>query len=207
MNSVQRLIYLLPSTTSLQPQYKGLLHQTCCSPTTISQLTHLPSSQMPAVNAPTYATLPVPTQLCQQIINKEYIGFGVLLSKCSYDDAGHATSSRAPVTATSSLATWMEAWNIYGMVTIREYPTKARAACMPINHMPASKSLPLHAWLKYDRKFRVLAAANPTLRWDQQFSDYWLEAITARPFNSGHWPCPYCRSTAHYPENCTKSPF
>jgi len=64
---------------------------------------------MPTVNAPKYATLPVPTQLCQQIINKEYIDFGVLLSKCSYDDAGHATSSHAPVTAISSLTTWMEA--------------------------------------------------------------------------------------------------
>jgi len=46
----------------------------------ISQIPHPSASQLPAVNAPTCATLPVPTQLCQQIINGVYIDFGVLLS-------------------------------------------------------------------------------------------------------------------------------
>jgi len=80
---------------------------------------------LPAVNAPTCATLTVPTQLHQQIINGKYIDFGVLLSKCSYDDARHATSSHTPAAIISSLATWMEAWNIYAMVMLRECPAKA----------------------------------------------------------------------------------
>ena len=37
--------------------------------------------------------LPVLIQLRQQIINGEHIDFGLLLSKCSYDDAGNTTSS------------------------------------------------------------------------------------------------------------------
>ena len=47
-----------------------------------SLITNHPS-QLPAVNAPTCAMLPVPTQLRQQIINGEYIDFGVLLVKTS----------------------------------------------------------------------------------------------------------------------------
>ena len=125
----------------------------------------------------------------------------MLLSKCSYDDAG-------PATPISSLATWMEPWNIYAMVMIRQYPVKAiELLAYQLIIFLASKSLLLHAWLKYDRKFRVLAGVNPTLRWDQRFSDYWLEAITARPLNPGRWPCPYCKSTVDYPENCPKSLF
>ena len=142
------------------------------------------------------------------VINDEHVDFGALLSTCSYDDAGHTTSSHTPATPTSSLATWMEAWNIYAMVMLREYPAKAiELLAYQSIICSASKSMPLHAWLEYDRKFRALAAANPTLQWDQQFSNYWLEAITARPLNPGRWPCPYCKSTAHYPENCPKFPF
>ena len=195
--TIQRVTISNLSPASEQGTAAPNMLDPCNHQLSLSQL-HPSASQWPAVNAPTCTTLPVPTQLRQQIINGEYIDFGVLLSKCSYDNAGHATSTHTPATPISSLATWMEAWNIYAMVMLKE---------LLAYQSSASKFLPLHAWLKYDRKFRALATANPTLRWDYQFSDYWLEAITARQLNPGRWPCLYCKSTAHYSENCPKSPF
>ena len=97
-----------------------------------NQTTHPSVNQLTAVNTHTCATLPVPTQLRQQIINGEYTDFGVLLSKCSYDDARHVTSSHTQPTPILSLATWMEAWNIYAMVMHREHPAKA---LISIHHM------------------------------------------------------------------------
>jgi len=118
----------------------------CNNQPSLSQLPHPSASQLPAINAPACATLPVPTQLRQQIIDGEYIDFGVLLSKCSYDDAGHATSTHTPATPISSSAIWMEASNIYAMVMLKEYPAKAiELLAYQSIICSASKSLPLHA--------------------------------------------------------------
>jgi len=61
--------------------------------------------------------------------------------------------------------------------------------------------------LKYDRKFGTLSAANPTLQWDQRFSDYWLEVINARPLNPSHLPCPYCKSKHFTLKTAISRPF
>ena len=148
--------------------------------------------------------------LCQQIINGEYVDCCVWLNNCSYDDARQASSSLTPLIKFSSLAARMEEWNIYAMVLLREYPARALELLAYQSIIcSASKSLPLHAWLKYDRKFRALAAANSSMRWDQWHSYYWLEAISAMPLSqtAQHWPCPYCKATVHFPENFLRLPF
>ena len=134
------------SPTSEQGTAAPNMLDPCNNQPSLSQLPHPSASQLPAINAPACATLPVPTQLRQQIIDGEYIDFGVLLSKCSYDDAGHATSTHTPATPISSSAIWMEASNIYAMVMLKEYPAKAiELLAYQSIICSASKSLPLHA--------------------------------------------------------------
>ena len=80
---------------------------------------------------------------------------------------------------------------------------------IPYQHLICSATtlLPLQSWLQYDAKFRTLAAANPLLRWDQRHPDLWLECLALGNKEQQCWPCPYCKATTHFPENCPWSPF
>ena len=74
----------------------------------------------------------------------------------------------------------------------------------------ANRLLPLNAWFQYDNKFCNIAASNAHLRWDQQHPDLLLEALilgNLDKLSSKRWPCPYCKATTPFPENCPRSPF
>ena len=156
---------------------------------------------------------PVPAQLHQQIVQGEYIDFSTLLAKTMFVDtmAQSSSSQQSGITKISSFATWMEAWNIYLSILLSSNPGRAlelvgyqRLICS------ANQLLPLNAWLQYDSKFRTIAASNSYLRWDQCHPDLWLEALALGNLDkqsSKRWPCPYCKATTHFPENCPRSPF
>jgi len=62
----------------------------------------------------------------------------------------------------------MQAWNTYLTVVLTHNPTHALELVGYQRIITsASLSLPLHAWLKYDGQFCIMAACNPYLRWDQ----------------------------------------
>ena len=102
----------------------------------------------------------------------------------------------------------MQAWNLYLAVILAHNPSRAlelfgyqRLICS------ANSLLPLESWLEFDCKFWTLAAADPLLRCDQQHPDLWLECLATGHKNIKCWPCPYCRATNHFLENCPHSPF
>ena len=70
----------------------------------------------------------------------------------------------------------------------------------------ANTLLPVHSWLQYDSKFRILAAADPLLCWNRRHPDLWLKCLASEQKNK-RWPCPYCRSTNHFLSNCPHAPF
>ena len=145
----------------------------------VTTTSYLPNSSLPVVSATTQlqsshtatylpsSTLPpVPAQLRLQILQGEYIDFAMLFS---YASEVQVSSSRQPVIKSiTSFDTWMQAWNIYIAVLLAHNPLCAvelfgyqRLICS------ANTLLPVHSWLQYDSKFRILAAADPLLRWDQ----------------------------------------
>ena len=74
------------------------------------------------------------------------------------------------------------------------------------------------AWLRYDKKFRMAAAANPQLQWGLKNTELWLECFTGQsgkastrtpPSSSRQFrkPCTYCSSAYHFPDNCPRNPF
>ena len=103
---------------------------------------------------------------------------------------------------------WMEAWSLYLSVIANHNPSRA-LEILPYQSVicTANKLLSLNAWLQYDAKFHTLAATQPSLHWDQKYQDFWMDAHTANSNEQHRWPCPYCRSASHYPENCPKLPF
>jgi len=129
----------------------------------------------------------------------------------------------------TDLSSWFEAWNVYAAVIIAHYPARASAiiAYQRIICEASSKSSP-QAWLKYDARFRSLAAADRCLRWDQKANDLWLECFTPtssatssphsattasasttspatpKPISRVRRPCTYCGSLNHFPDNCSR---
>ena len=132
----------------------------------------------------------------------------MLLHKATFSDASEvpvSSSIQSVIKSITSFDTRMQAWNIYLAVLLAHNPSCAvklfgyqRLTCS------ANTLLPVHSWLQYDSTFHTLAAANPLLCWDQQHPDLWLECLTSGQQNE-HWPCPYCRTTNHFPSNCPHS--
>ena len=165
----------------------------------------------PAAHPMTSDTLPpVPAQIRQKIIQGEFIDFSVLLHKATFPDAAAdpLPSAQQSIKKISSFVMWMQAWNLYLSVILSHNPAKV-LEMIPYQRLICSATtlLPAQNWLQYDAKFRTLAAANPLLRWDQRHSDLWLECLAPRNTEQQRWPCPYCKATTHFPENCPRSPF
>ena len=99
-------------------------------------------------------------------------------------------------------------WNLYLSVMLSHNPTKV-IEMIPYQCLICSATtlLPLQSGLQYDTKFWTLAAANPLLCWDQRHLDLWLECLTLGNKEQQRWPCPYCKATTHFPDNCPHSPL
>ena len=123
------------------------------------------------------------------------------------------------------LQAWMEAWNLYVLVTVAHYPERAleRLGYQQIICEVSTKFRP-HIWLSYDSQFRALAAEIKILRCDRKDADLWLQCFTGQHATGSQAtapgqaaevtapqkirrPCTHCGSITHYPENCLKSPF
>ena len=55
-------------------------------------------------------------------------------------------------------------------------------------------------------RFRTKAANDPSLRWDIQDLNLWLECFPGMSSQTNHWPCNHCGGTTHYPINCPFHP-
>ena len=176
-----------------------------------NQTVSVPSAYIPPSQLQNSTSPPIPVQLRQQILQGEYVDFAMLLHRAKFSEVSEVpvSSYRPPaIKRITSFDTWMQAWNLYLTVILAHNPSRAvklfgyqRLICS------AHTLLPLESWLQYDYKFRTLAAADPLLRWDQRHSDLWLECLASSQQSTKRWPCPYCRATNHFPENCPHSPF
>ena len=177
----------------------------------VNQTVSVPSAYIPPSHLQSSTSPPIPVQLRQQILQGEYVDFAMLLHRANFSDVSEVpvSSSRPPATKRiASFNTWMQAWNLYLAVILAHNPSRAvelfgyqRLICS------ANTLLPLDSWLQYDYKFRTLAAADPLLRWDQRHPDLWLECLASSYQSNKRWPCPYCRATNHFPDNCPHSPI
>ena len=190
------------------------------NPSTLT--TVLPSSPTPSLPQP--ALPPTPARIQEKIAKGEYIDFIALLPKSMFgapepqsqtltlqlNQSGDNFSIQSPTSSrkTTSFSAWMEAWNVYLAHRISLNPS-----CAPylIAYQriitSASTSHPLQAWVSYDVKFRTKAASDPSLRWDIQDLDLWLEHFPGTAAQSSHWPCNHCGSTTHYPSHCPFVPL
>ena len=127
--------------------------------------------------------------------------FIVQLPSGSGDFSLHPSTKGRKITSFSS---WMEAWNVYLAICIDQIPscTPSLMAYQCII-TSASVSYSLQSWLNYDVQFCMLAASDPSLRWNTCHLDLWLQCITPSGIQqSKQWPCPYCSATNHFPNRC-----
>ena len=165
---------------------------------------------------------PVPAKIKERIIKGEYIDLTTLLPKAMLssnvepDHPGSLTlqlpsgpsnftvQPAAKGRKITSFSSWMEAWNIYLAIRVDFAPSSAPSLIAYQRIITsASVSYPLQSWLNYDVQFRMLAASNPSLRWDTRHHDLWLQCITPSSVQqSSRWPCPFCGATNHFPNRC-----
>ena len=140
---------------------------------------------------------PVPARIKERIIKGEYIDLTTLLPKAMLssnvepDHPGSLTlqlpsgpsiftiQAAAKGRKITSFSSWMEAWNVYLAIRVDFAPSSAPSLIAYQRIITsASVSYPLQSWLNYDVQFRMLAASNPSLRWDTRHHDLWLQCIT-----------------------------
>ena len=59
-------------------------------------------------------------------------------------------------------------------------------------------------------QFRTLAASNPQFQWNLCHSELWLDNLASQTSSfspNTRWPCTYCGSTSHFPDQCPRCPF
>lgn len=192
---------------------------------------------------------PVPNTIRNKVEKGEYVDFAMLLQENMYptpsDDPSYTLSvcpdpdsssqgvlisqSKHKRRSISDLSSWLQAWNTYVLLMVHKEPHRAldllsyqRFICEVSTRSPCS------AWLLYDRKFRMAAAANPSLPWGRKNTELWLECFTnplhvrggedkgdstTTASSSGlsrdqaRRPCTYCSSLKHFPDNCPRNPF
>ena len=197
-----------PPTTAINTQQHH--------PSNSEMLTTTVTATLPQVTNSTPMMPPVPTHIKDHIINGKFIDFATLLPQAMFT-GGHMEPTKVPTDSPhksslgkgiTNFVSWMEAWNVYISVVLSHSPERALEM---IGYQrlitTASNQLPFPKWFAYDVKFRTLAAADPTLHWDQRHVDLWLECIAPSKESQRRWPCSFCGSTFHFPENCPKCPF
>ena len=182
-----------------------------------SQVNPVSSQSRPLLVQPTLP--PIPAKIKEKIARSEYIYFTTLLSKSmlgASEPQSHTLTlqlnpsrdnySITPQASTckriTSFSGWMEAWTLYLSVRVFLDPSCApQLIAYQRIITTANSDHPLQSWINYDKKFRTQAANNPSLRWDIQDTDLWLECFPVS-IQPSRWPCNHCDSTSHYPRNC-----
>ena len=101
------------------------------------------------------------------------------------------------------LATWVEAYMIMSQVIVDVAPHRsAELLCYQGLILEASCRFTPEGWLEYDRKFRIKAAAEPSLKWDIIDPNLWQLATTGRARSA----CMAC-GAAHPPSANGRCPF
>ena len=149
-------IEVTPSySDAVQPPIPTLLLPSI--PTTAWTMQQPPYHQVttqPTVHPMANDTLPpVPAQLCQRIIQGEFIDFSVLLRSATFPDAAAdpLPSTQQPMKNISSFVTWMQAWSLYLLVILSHSPAKV-LEIIPYQRLICSATmlLPFQSWLQYD---------------------------------------------------------
>jgi len=136
---------------------------------------------------------PVPPRILEKISSDVHIDFTTLTSKSMFGTPEPAppqsltlqprlliaiqpTNSNKRIT---SFIDWLEAWNIFMAIKVVHKPSQAlQLIAYQSIISSASAHYPLNAWLNYDMHFRIMAASDPTIRWDVRHSALWLKWIT-----------------------------
>ena len=176
---------------------------------------------------------PLSNNILKAIQTKEFDDFNALLPTSLYDytadqptlnfqinpnDFGNNTvalsSSGNKKVKINSIASWMQAWNLFIRATVFYHPKMAPELLMYQEYMcRLQRSYPLTAWLRYDSAFRLAIAQNkndPGVSWSK-INDYaFNQFIRCAPPQDSTFKkqlCFKCSQEGHYANNCPNETF
>ena len=79
--------------------------------------------------------------------------------------------------------TWLEAWSIFAAIFTAAHPSRAHEL-FAYQHtiLKASRKFKFSAVSEYDRSFRAMLAADPSMKWDEVLQDQYTTTFDARAF-------------------------
>ena len=110
--------------------------------------------------------VPVANSIKRKIRGGEFVEFCDVLGSAMAAGSDISHSRHKPVAPITSLETWLQAWSIFAEVL-----SVARSGMSPLLFryqsfiIRSSLRFQTHAWLQYDRQFRLKLAADPSISW------------------------------------------
>ena len=148
--------------------------------------------------------VPLANSIKRKIRGGEFVEFCDVLGSAMAAGSEASHSRRKPISPITSLEAWLQAWSIFAEVL-----SVARPGISPLLFryqsfiIRSSQRFQTHAWLHYDRQFRLKLAADPSISWasvDTELVATWLSADATRSRRA----CFKCGSYSHYASSCTK---
>lgn len=176
---------------------------------------------------------PLSINILKAIQNKDYINFNTLLPSLLYDyninqttfnfqinpnELGNntvaLTSSGNKKVKINSIASWMQAWNLYIRAMVFYHPRLAPELLMYQEYICGlQRSYPLTSWLRYDAAFRLSISqqkSDPNISWSK-INDYafnqFIRCSPPQAISFQKQQCFKCSEEGHYANNCPNAPF
>ena len=176
---------------------------------------------------------PLSSNILKSIQNKEYIDFNNLLPASLYDYSANQatlnlqfnpyemgnntlalTSMGQKKVKINSVASWLQAWNLFIRAMVFYHPKLAPELLMYQEYICGlQRNYPLTSWLRYDAAFRLSMSQNkndPTVTWSK-INDYaFNQFIRCSPHQNTASPkqqCFKCFQEGHYANNCPSMNF
>ncbi len=176
---------------------------------------------------------PLSANILKLIQNKEYVNFNNLLPSSLYDYNASQTSlnlqinpddmsnNTVALTATgnkkvkiNSVASWMQAWNLYIRAMIFYHPILAPELLTYQDYICGlQRSYLLTSWLRYDAAFRLSISKrkdDPTTSWSEINDSAFNQFIRCPPpqiETPKKQQCFRCSGEGYYANNCPNLPF
>ena len=149
---------------------------------------------------------PVSAKLVKQIQSGQYIDLAVLLPDRE-DQAGSPLCDDRQKPKPKHISTvleWLQGFTTYMAVIIGTQPERAQDLLgYQAVIIDASMRYEGRGWMGYDRRFRQIAAADPTKKWSSLDSDLWNMSFAGLARRSVC--CQHCLMPSHTSEECVWS--
>ena len=154
-----------------------------------------PTNQLSAPLIASSTIPPVPSNLVEKIEAGKFIEIGDLVpSHFGFEETAGSKPKQRSIT---NISEWLQAFTIYVSFVSKKHVLDLMG--YQILMLEASNEYQNNRWLAYDRRFRLLAASQPSCKWSNTDSTLWSLAFTGQAKVNR---CKHCFSLFHQSIDC-----